>query len=439
MAVAWLLLGSAHGSAADTAPPPAPAWEDEDFTPETVFIKTYRDAILAEAKKNPEAIKDLPEITARYADWEDQFRRLIRQLKKDGYRFGNLESFDPETNEKTVYLRFDIHDRDIVPTFTFFPLIDELEIPAVFFLNYKMSPQEEAESDAYKIMKPFESEYVRFGLHASPTSSVLVYQEFERNMRAFVKEIRHKGQATEQARKILRKPFSGPVTLEKITRHKINMQRFRRRTHLAYRQMMNGFLPLYRNPALIGRHACQAAGLTPYLPDSAALKAHTVARQTYRYWRSVRHFFFNRPYFIIETHKRTIDRPTLMQRGVDYFRTIAEEFNSIFPNTVTTAAHGTPIGALSLRLCREDPAFCPSRKMFYAVDFMDDALTDSVGYHREVTRLCEYNARIDCIGDGVTPGLLQSLIRRSVDSGRSMILLLHPARIQEKAVHYGPY
>ena len=40
------------------------------------------------------------------------------------------------------------------------------------------------------MMKHFESDYVKFGLHANPTSSVLIFDEFDGNQRAFRNEIR---------------------------------------------------------------------------------------------------------------------------------------------------------------------------------------------------------------------------------------------------------
>ena len=325
--------------------------ETEGFKPEKLNHKTYRNIFLADAIQNPENIPLLPQKALNYAKWQHDFLNLVQQLKNDGYKIGNIEEFDAASKQKTAYLRFDVHVGDIVPTFAFFALIEQLQVPATFYPNFSYSPNDIEEQFAYEMMKHFESDYVKFGLHANPTSSVLIFDEFDGNQRAFRNEIRISGQATEAAKSILGSPFDETVSV-------------------------NG---------------------------------------------------------------RLIDLPTLRKRGQEYFKKTLVEFQKHFPNSKTVAGHGTPIGALAVRLCREDERYCASKSLFYAPDFLDDNLMEQVGFAQEVTRMADHNEKVDYVGDGAKVGVLQKGIRDAVNKEHSMIILLHPARIQKNTINYKPY
>ena len=120
-----------------------------------------------------------------------------------------------------------------------------------------------------------------------------------------------------------------------------------------------------------------------------------------------------------------------MRKRARIFQKTLVEFQH-FQNSKTVAGHGTPIGALAVRLCREDERYCASKSLFYAPDFLDDNLMEQVGFAQEVTRMADHNEKVDYVGDGAKVGVLQKGIRDAVNKGAFNDYIASPGSNTEK-------
>ena len=84
------------------------------------------------------------------------------------------EALAASAGGKTVFMRYDIHVRDIAPLYAILDVNRALGIPSVSFLQWDYSEFERGYGRAYVQLKKFEDENTRFGLHADPVESVLV-------------------------------------------------------------------------------------------------------------------------------------------------------------------------------------------------------------------------------------------------------------------------
>jgi hypothetical protein len=102
--------------------------------------------------------------------WIDDYIWLIEHIRKKGYEFGQFNdaaSLGPVETKK-VYLRYDIHLRDIAPLY---PILDTnlaLKVPSTSFLLWDYSDREYQRRADFENLNKFKHDSVTFGLHISP-------------------------------------------------------------------------------------------------------------------------------------------------------------------------------------------------------------------------------------------------------------------------------
>ena len=109
---------------------------------------------------------------------QEHFRRYIQWLYREGYDFGSCETLRLPLEKRRVYLRYDVHVRDLFGAFAVAALHEELQIPGSFQICWEHSRAEEEVSDIFLKLQLFDSRYVEFGLHCSPESRWLVADRF---------------------------------------------------------------------------------------------------------------------------------------------------------------------------------------------------------------------------------------------------------------------
>src|SRR2546423_95673 len=63
---------------------------------------------------------------------KQHFRRYVTWLDRQGYDFGSCEALPPRLDRRRVYLRYDVHVRDLFGAFVLAGLHEELQIPGSF-------------------------------------------------------------------------------------------------------------------------------------------------------------------------------------------------------------------------------------------------------------------------------------------------------------------
>lgn len=114
---------------------------------------------------------------------EPLFRAYVRWLQQAGYEFGSLEHGLPSFDNRTVYLRYDVHVHDLLPALLLARLHEELKIPGSFQITWRFSPHEEATERIFLRLREFDPRYVQFGLHCSPNLTFLIRHKFDWNNR----------------------------------------------------------------------------------------------------------------------------------------------------------------------------------------------------------------------------------------------------------------
>jgi hypothetical protein len=110
---------------------------------------------------------------------QEHFRRYVLWLQRLGYDFGSCEELRFPLERRRVYLRYDVHVRDLFGVFALAALHEELRIPGSFQICWEHSRAEEEVSDIFLKLQLFDSRFVEFGLHCSPESRWIVAERFE--------------------------------------------------------------------------------------------------------------------------------------------------------------------------------------------------------------------------------------------------------------------
>lgn len=110
---------------------------------------------------------------------QERFRRYVTWLDRQGYDFASCEELPLPLDRRRVYLRYDVHVRDLFGVFAIAALHEELQIPGSFQICWQHSRAEEEVSDIFLKLQLFDSRYVEFGLHCSPESRWIIAQRFE--------------------------------------------------------------------------------------------------------------------------------------------------------------------------------------------------------------------------------------------------------------------
>ena len=109
----------------------------------------------------------------------ERFRTYVALLRAQGYEFGSCEEASLRLDRRRVYLRYDVHVRDLFGAFALAALHEELQIPGSFQICWEHSRAEVEASDIFLKLQGFDSRYVEFGLHCSPESRWLIADRFD--------------------------------------------------------------------------------------------------------------------------------------------------------------------------------------------------------------------------------------------------------------------
>ena len=112
------------------------------------------------------------------AQLKTSFARYVAWLDRQGYQFGSCEEFPLSLERRRVYLRYDVHVRDLFGAFALADLHEELQIPGSFQICWDHSRPEAEAADLFLKLRAFDSRYVEFGLHCSPESRWLIAERF---------------------------------------------------------------------------------------------------------------------------------------------------------------------------------------------------------------------------------------------------------------------
>ncbi len=109
---------------------------------------------------------------------EPAFRRYVEWLLGRGYVFGSCEDLPLRFDSPFVYLRYDVHIRDLFGAFVLADLHERLGIPGSFQLCWEHTRSEAEVSEIFLKLQAFDSRFVQFGLHCSPETSWLIADRF---------------------------------------------------------------------------------------------------------------------------------------------------------------------------------------------------------------------------------------------------------------------
>jgi hypothetical protein len=100
--------------------------------------------------------------------WIGEYVWLIRHLRKLGYQFDYLDSreaLQAGGQRKTIFLRYDIHARDLAPLYGIVDANEALKLPAVAFLQWRYSDVERLYDSDFKRLDVFGWSFLHIGLH----------------------------------------------------------------------------------------------------------------------------------------------------------------------------------------------------------------------------------------------------------------------------------
>ena len=100
--------------------------------------------------------------------WIGEYLWLMRHLRKLGYQFEYLDdrtALTAAAGTKTVFLRYDVHVRDLAPLYGILDANETLKLPAVAFLQWQYSDVEKHYDADYKRLTGLDWRYLHLGLH----------------------------------------------------------------------------------------------------------------------------------------------------------------------------------------------------------------------------------------------------------------------------------
>jgi hypothetical protein len=105
------------------------------------------------------------------------FPRFIDWLRSEGYVFGGFEDGLPRFDERWAYLRYDVHQADLLAAYVLADLHERLGIVGSFQIHWKWSRYEEEAEPYFTKLLEFDRRFVQFGLHAAPTATWYLYEK----------------------------------------------------------------------------------------------------------------------------------------------------------------------------------------------------------------------------------------------------------------------
>ena len=105
------------------------------------------------------------------------FPRFVDWLRSERYEFAGFDDGPPRFDERIAYLRYDVHQADLLAAYLLADWHERLGIVGSFQITWKFSrDQEEAEPYFLKLLE-FDRRFVQFGLHAAPTATWYLYEK----------------------------------------------------------------------------------------------------------------------------------------------------------------------------------------------------------------------------------------------------------------------
>ena len=156
--------------------------------PAGAFMRRYRSvhesAIISLAQGNNN-LRDLRLMLRPYfSHWQHAYLKLLEYLKTNEYSFKDVSTYiEGDAKRRLVFLRYDVHIRDFPGLLGFLDINLALSIPANYYIHWNYSTSESDYSEIFELAKKYAGPLVRFGLHASPVDSWLIWEKFGGNER----------------------------------------------------------------------------------------------------------------------------------------------------------------------------------------------------------------------------------------------------------------
>ena len=130
--------------------------------------RTIDESVLALARNFDDLTTLRVAVRPYTSGWIDEYVWLIRHLRNLGYQFDYLDSraaLKAAGDHKTIFLRYDIHTRDLAPLYGIVDANEALKLPAVAFLQWRYSDVERRYDDDFKRLADFDWSFLHLGLH----------------------------------------------------------------------------------------------------------------------------------------------------------------------------------------------------------------------------------------------------------------------------------
>ena len=111
------------------------------------------------------------------SNWIGEYLWLMRHLRKLGYRFEYLDdrtALKAAAGTKTLFLRYDVHVRDLAPLYGILDANETLKLPAVAFIQWQYSDVEKHYDADYKRLTGLDWRYLHLGLHTDSAEHYFV-------------------------------------------------------------------------------------------------------------------------------------------------------------------------------------------------------------------------------------------------------------------------
>ena len=112
-----------------------------------------------------------------FAAWADDYIWLLAYIQALGYEFASLddqEALKRANKAKLVFLRHDIHLRDVVPAIGVIDVNETFRVPSVSYVHWQYGEIERRSDRKFLYLKKLASTRTHFGLHPSPLPTLIM-------------------------------------------------------------------------------------------------------------------------------------------------------------------------------------------------------------------------------------------------------------------------
>ena len=157
------------------------------------YFKLYNDTILHLLNYIDNPYKANIVIRPYFSHWIGKYIKIINYLKENGYKFKSISQYVPgDEKSKIVFLRYDLHLRDVPPAYGIIDVNTKLGINADYFIQWRYSDIEINNEKLFLDLRKFESPLIHWGLHPSPFDTWLISEKFNGESHKYI-EWRKKG------------------------------------------------------------------------------------------------------------------------------------------------------------------------------------------------------------------------------------------------------